>query len=323
MPDSSVICLHPFGLWPFGHCTIALMQRSTSAMLPVTASMIITMLLCGCRQAEPPPSHPAGTLRIVSLSPAISRTLVDFGVQDDIVGRSAWCASLDPAIPVTGDLYDIDYERLIRLEPTHVLVQPPSTGLDPTLQRLAAERGWIIGQWRFDTLDDIERMVREVPGLLFPQGGDSREAATARAADLLNRMATALTTPPAAPWTGSTLLVADTEPAILVFGPGTYLHDILGALGGRNATTTNGWAELSLEDVVRLDPEAIILVRDRGPADIDPVEAAGPLARLDTTARREGRIVVLWHADAMLPSTAVIDVADRMRQVLGRLGSTP
>jgi len=291
-------------------------------MLMVTAWMIVAILVCGCRQAEQPPAHTAGGLRIVSLSPAISRTLVDFGVEDAIVGRSAWCASLEAAIPVVGDLYDVDYERLIRLEPTHVLVQPPSTGLDPTLQRLAAEHGWIIGRWKFDTLDDIEQMVREVPGVLYPQGGVSREAAAARAADLLNRMATALTPGPAAPWTGSTLLVADTEPAILVFGLGTYLHDVLRALGGRNATTTSGWSELSLEDIVRLDPEAIILVRNRGPADIDPIEAAGPLALLNTTARREGRIAVLWHVDAMLPSTAVIDLADRMGEVLGRLGTT-
>ncbi len=186
------------------------MQRSTSATLTVTAWMIVAVGLCGCRQTRQPPAHPTGALRIVSMSPAISRTLIDFGVEDKIVGRSAWCASLDPAIPVAGDLYDIDYERLIRLEPTHVLVQPPSTGLDPTLQRLAAERGWIIGRWRFDTIDDIEQMVREVPGVLYPQSGDARAAASARAADLLNRMAAALTPGRAAPWSGRTLLVAYT-----------------------------------------------------------------------------------------------------------------
>jgi ABC-type hemin transport system substrate-binding protein len=289
----------------------------------MTAWLFVTMLICGCRKAEPPAAHPTGTLRIVSMSPAISRTLVDFGVEGKVVGRSAWCASLEAAIPVVGDLYDIDYERLIRLEPTHVLVQPPSTGLDPTLERLADERGWIIGQWQFDTIDDIEQMVRDVPGVLYPQGGVSREAATARAADLLNRMAMALSPGPAAPWTGSTLLVADTDPAILVFGLETYLNDVLVSLGGRNAATTSGWSELSLEDIIRLDPEAIILVRDRGPADIDPVEAAGPLALLDTAARRDGRIAVLWHADAMLPSTAVIGVAEKMAKLLDRMGTAP
>ena len=48
-------------------------------------------------------------LRIVSLSPAISRTLIDFGLQDRIVGRTPHCASIDPSIPVVGDLINIDY----------------------------------------------------------------------------------------------------------------------------------------------------------------------------------------------------------------------
>lgn len=281
--------------------------------------MIVAAVVFGCSRGDPPAPDTTGELRIVSLSPAISRTLVDFGLEGRIVGRSAWCGSLDPAIPVAGDLYDVDYERLIRLEPTHVMVQPPSTGLDPALQRLAEKHGWVIGQWKFNTLDDIEQMIRDVPGVLYPAGGAGREAAAARAADLLNRMATALTPGGSRTWTGRTLLIADTEPVVLVFGHGTYLDDILTALGGENATAKRGWAELSLEDVLRLDPDAIILVRDKGPADIDPVEAAGRLGTLETTARREGRITLLWHADAMLPSSAVIEVAATMRAALARL----
>ncbi len=296
-----------------------MMQRSTSASLLVTAWTIVASLIVGCRQSQPPPTNAPGELRIVSLSPAISRTLVDFGLDDQVIGRSAWCKSLDPAIPVAGDLYDIDYERLIRLAPTHVLVQPPLAGLDPALERLAAERSWVIGQWRFNTLDDIERMVRELPAVLYPSGGTAREAAATRAAEILNQMATAMTPGTGRVWSGRTLLVADTEPMVLVFGQGTYLDEILTTLGAANATGSRKWAELSLEDVLRLDPEAIILVRDRGPADIDPIEAAGPLGSLDTTARRQGRIAVLWHADANLPSSAVIGVAGELREVLGRL----
>ena len=300
------------------------MQRSTWASPLLTTWMMVALFSGGCRQSPPPPTAATGAVRIVSLSPAISRTLVDFGLDHLIVGRSAWCSSLDPAIPVAGDLYDIDYERLIRLGPTHVLVQPPSTGLDPGLQRLAAERGWSIGQWTFNTLDDIEQMVREVPAVLYPSQGPDRAAAAARAADILNRMAAALTPGTDRAWAGRTLLVAGTEPSVLVFGQGTYLDDVLTALGAKNATTNSGWAELSLEDVIRLDPEAIIVVRDRGPSDIDPIEAAGPLGSLDTTARRNGRIAVLWHADAMLPSSAVVEVAGSLREVLvGLAGLDP
>jgi ABC-type Fe3+-hydroxamate transport system substrate-binding protein len=94
-------------------------------------------------------------------------------------------------------------------------------------------------------------------------------------------------------------------------------------MGAVNATAAKGWPELSLEDVLRLDPEAIVLVRDSGPPGIDPVEAAGALAFLNTTARRHGRIAVLFHPDALLPSSAVIGVAAEMQNLLGRLAQEP
>ena len=118
-------------------------------------------------------------------------------------------------------------------------------------------------------------------------------------------------------WGGTTLLIASADP-VLAVGRDTYLDDILAALGGRNAVQAVGWLELSLEDVLRLDPEAIIIVRDHGPA-VEAVDAAGPLGDLDTTARRRGRIVVLQHPDANLPSSGVIGLAGEMRRVLRRL----
>ncbi len=285
--------------------------------------MSLATLAVGCGSAPEPRQTTTEQPRIVSLSPAVSRTLLDFGLQQQIVGRSRWCASLDPAIPVLGDLYEINYEWLLRLDPTHVLLQPAtSRGLDPTLERLAAEHDWVLGHWRINTLADIEQMVRDLPAVLFPQGGPCREAAAARAADLLNRIDMALSPQDADLWSGPTLLVADTDPVVLVFGRETYLTDILAGLGGENAVAASGWAEISLEDLLRMDPQAIILVRDRGSAQMSPLEAAGPLADLDTTARREGRIAVLWHPDAKLPSSAVIGVALEMRRVLAELSDS-
>ncbi len=291
----------------------------------MTAWITAAALLVGCRGESEPPTTMPGEPRIVSLSPAISRTLLDFRLGHLVVGRTPWCSSLDQAIPVVGDLYALDYERLIRLRPSHVLLQPPaSTGLDPALQRLAAEHGWTIGQWTFNTLDDITRMVGDLPAILYPVDTPARTRTAARAEELLARIAAAVTPPvssqAAGALSGRTLLVADVEPVVITFGRGTYLHEALLALGGENATTARGWAELSLEDVLRLDPDTIVLVRDRGPADVDPMEAAGPLGKLDTTARRLGRIAVLWHADAKLPSSAVSDVIQELRRVLLRLG---
>jgi ABC-type Fe3+-hydroxamate transport system substrate-binding protein len=267
------------------------------------------------------PRAPAAP-RIVSLSPALSRTLLDLDLGDRIVGRSAFCASLPPDIPVVGNLYEVDFERLIRLDPTHVLVQPPSaSGPDPQLERLADQHGWIVAHWAINSIDDIEQVIRALPAVLYADQADQQALAAGRAAELLNDIAASLSPGGGRGWTGRTLLAADTEP-VLAFGRGTYLHDILAAMGGANAVGSEGWVELSLEDVGRLDPEAIVIVREHGQPDLDPVEAAGPLAKLDIAACRHGRIAVLWHPDAMLPSSGIIGVAGRMRQVLEALADT-
>ena len=117
---------------------------------------------------------------------------------------------------------------------------------------------------------------------------------------------------------GPTLLLADVDPP-MVFGRDTYLHDLLIAFGGTNASDARGWALLSIEDVLKIDPQAMIIVRDRGPTDVDPIEAAGPLGMLDTAARRDGRIIVLHHPDAMLPSSGLIGVAGSLRDALTTL----
>ncbi|MHC4414489.1 MAG: ABC transporter substrate-binding protein [Planctomycetota bacterium] len=298
------------------------MRPSSPLAGAVVVQLLAALLAGGCRRTETPAKSaptPPGEPRIVSLSPALSRTLLDFGLGERIVGRTPFCSSLDPEIPVVGSLYDVDYERLIRLEPTHVVVQPPASGTDPQLLRLARQHGWTVGQWTVNTIEDIERTIRALPGTLYQNQSAPRARAAHRAAELLNEIAASLSPGGEDLWRGRTLMVSGTDP-VLAFGRRTYLHDILSAMDGANAVTAEGWVELSLEDVLRMDPEAIIIVRDRGPD--DPVAAAGVLGSLDIAAVRAGRITVLRHPDAHLPSSGVIGVGHAMRAVLGRLAES-
>ena len=107
---------------------------------------------------------------------------------------------------------------------------------------------------------------------------------------------------------------------VMAFGNDTYLHDVLTRFGGTNAITARGWVQLSLEDLVRLDPEAVVLVMDRVPAEAPPATVAlSALGGLDIEATRAGRLDLLAHPDAMLPSSGVTGVARAMREVLHRL----
>lgn len=290
----------------------------------IMLAVLCVLVACepGRKTTNTPGSGTLEDVRIVSLSPAISRTLIDFGFEDRIVGRTPFCASLDQSIPVVGSLLDLDYERLLQLNPTHVLVQPSlAKGVEPKLRDLATRHGWILGEFPgLNTIDDVEAMILQLPGLIC--GGlddDVRNKASSKAAELSVLIADALTPVGPEAWHGTTLLVESVDP-VLVFGNETYLSDLLTALGGDNAAHVNGWAELSLEDVTRLDPEAIILVREKPIAGDDALREAGPLAGLSIRAVRDGRIAALVHPDVNLPSSGVIGVASALRDVLMELG---
>ena len=285
----------------------------------------LTLLGIGCKRGKAPDANDdaseAAALRIVSLSPAISRTLVDLRLDDAIVGRTPWCASIDQAVPVVGDLYNLDLETMVRLDPTHVLVQPAADGIDPALQRLVDDKGWTLATWSLDSIDEVETLVREMPGVLFADDRTSRADAAARAAEIINELAAALSPQGADVFAGPTLMVMDYEP-LLAFGPESYLHDMLLSLGGRNANERGAYRNLTLEDVVRLDPEAIIIVKEHAPADTDPLELLGALADTDIAAIRDGRVAVLSHPDAVLPSTGLIEVAGALREILVSFAAT-
>jgi ABC-type Fe3+-hydroxamate transport system substrate-binding protein len=309
---------------------VAAARLSLPARIAGLFSVYAFMLVClyalsACdREAPSGSSDPKGVghVRIVSLSPAISRTLIDFDLQNQIVGRTPHCASIDQSIPVVGDLINIDYESVIRLKPTHILVQPPAGGIDQRLVELARQHGWSLGQWRLNGRDEIEAMVGEMPAALFPTDQARRSDAAQRSARILNDIAEALS-PGADPlFRGRVLIVHSVDPNVLVSGAGTYLDDILATLGGTNATVARGWVTLTLEDIARINPEAIIFIRP-GEESRDLQIVAGPLSSLPMRASRNGRIAVARDPDGELPSSGIINVAREFRDILRQLAASP
>ncbi len=293
--------------------------RAAAILVPVA----VAVAACDDESAAPiEQSTEVGELRIVSLSPAISRTLVDLGLAHYLVGRSRFCRAVNPVIPVVGDLTTVHSEALIRVEPTHVFHQPPVTGVDPELSQLSRERGWTLGLWRsLNGVDDIEGLLQDLPAKLHPQAPVVSRAAQRRAQALLKAMSGMLM--PEGAFRGTTLVISGLDP-ILAFGHDTYMHDILTRLGARNATSSTGWIRLSYEDVVRLAPEAIVLVLGMQPEDAPDVSRAlSAFEGLDVPAARDGRLAILAHPDALLPSSGVVQVARAMGDVLRELGGAP
>lgn len=254
---------------------------------------LLGSILCCCAVACNNTSNeqPEG-VRIVSLSPGITATVVDIGYGDLVVGRSTFCTAVDREIPVIGDLVQVDYERLLRLAPSDVFVQTTSTGRDSHLSKLADDGYFVLHSWRVDRLSDIQLLHKELSNLL---GGQEQELVMSL--DLEDEQVT------------PTILIMTTGSdgnAGLCFGRQTYLGDLLELMGGKNALQSDGWAMLSLEDIGKLQPELIVVVAD----------SKIPDSSLVAIKSLEIPIAPFVHSDALIPSSNIVDVANALLQLV-------
>lgn len=248
--------------------------------------------LFGCDGGPAPPaSRPAGGARIVSLSPAMTRTVVDLGAGDAIVGRTPWCVGVDA--PVVGTLHDRDSARILDAAPTLIVVQDRAA--DAALVRLAEQCGATLEVRHVDSLESIRAMARSMAERLgeqgYPQAAANLAALEARARDAERAAG------PTVAASGRTVLLFGADPPS-AFGQGTFASDLWQALGGTNAITRQGYPELTLEDIVALDPDRIVLVRMR-PGEVPPALAALP-ERLRTRVRS------VVAPELLEPSTALL-----------------
>lgn len=286
-------------------------------------------------------SNPAGEHRIVALSPAMAVTLRDLGFGDRIVGRHGYDLALDPAIPVCGDQAGIDYESLIRVRPTHVIVQWGARDLPPRLNELARSHGWIVLNYDLLTLHDVRTSAVELHDVLAgpesEHAGHQATTPTARAAaeppPLLARLESAFRRRGTGfPGAGRVLLLVSASP-IAVVGPGSFHHQVLESIGGIPAVTRGGpYQELDVEDVMRLAPDAVVLIRPRGreassaTGTVAP-DRQGPL--LGTLSGRPipavtaGRIALIDDPLCLLPGSSLADFADDLAAILVQWNASP
>jgi len=283
-------------------------------MKPVAILIPLTMVfaLVSCRDDRPSHAAQSPTVRIALLSPAFAVILRDLDRDDVIVARHGFDEVLPKSIPVCGDQTGIDYEALLRTNPTHVLLERSAAGIPNRLQELARERMWELIDLPMLSLDDI---VSAISALDCVSRGVEQSAPLSEAgSQLLIRAERAWSERPGfQARAGRILAVAWTDP-IGVMGPGSFHHQLVARLGGVPVPTTgSAYISLSAEDVARLDPDAIVLFMP-GADESHLNELLGPLARVDLRAVKAGRVVLITHPLAHSPSSALIEVADQFTE---------
>lgn len=285
------------------------------------------------------------------LSPAVAVMFEDLGLSDLIVGKHDYDLVLPEGVPAVGHQEAIDYEALLAAAPTDIIIEWGTRPLPPTLTAMADRHGWNIRRVRLLTIDDIARTTDDLAvaygAVSFDPTPKRRPvgvpedlgslADAVRFEDPGDRLS--MDMPSAAlarAWSvrgegfatvGPVLLLGSTTPPGAL-GPGSFHHQILERIGGVPALGDGSpWMELDAEDILRLDPAAIVLISPRAPGSAES-SAAGPVSvsalldrlgrigTLDIEAVRTGRVALIDSPMALLPSTRMGAFADELASIL-------
>lgn len=282
----------------------------TSLLRAIGMLALCAGVLLGCRPPEEPTRAAADTVRLAVLSPALGVILRDIGGAELAVARHGFDIALDTTLPVAGDQTGVDYETLLRVRPTHVLLEWGSRELPPRLLTLSSERGWIVQSLPMLTLAEIRLATNRLGEIT----GHVKEASAVTA-----RMDSALARDDAlAARAGRVLTLYSVRPAGAA-GPGSFHVQILESLGARPIPDSGSpYVSLDHEDLRRLNPDTIVvLAPGASPDRLDEFRA--PLRALGLRAATDHRVIIDTHPENQTPSTAMISLAERLRAALERL----
>lgn len=219
--------------------------------------------------------------RILTLAPNLAEIAFALGLGDRVVGVSDYTSWPPEAVelPRLGGLFDPNLERMVALEPDLALVLPSQEEVARDLENVGIET-LTLG---IETVDDLETAVLAV---------GRRCGAEAAASELAARLRAELAPRPI-PGAPTTVVVLDRAPGrtegLLVAGPGTYFHELLGRLGAENvfADAPLRYPQVGMEEVLARAPEVVLEIRP------------GPLGE-DARAR----LLADWRRFSDLPAVA-------------------
>lgn len=203
-----------------------------------------------------PPGLPATPLRIVSTFPSATETLFALGAGDRVVGVSNYCR-YPPAVlslPKVGTYTKPDPEKIALLRPDMVIIERTAATLADRLSAL----GIPYAEVKVGSLDEVYSMILDI-GRAVGLPGNAANLNN----EIQSRLAAVRAEAHGKPHP-SVLVVVGRTPGeltnLIAVGPGSYLAELVEIAGGRNVLTDAPvrYPRISLETVVRLDPDVIL-----------------------------------------------------------------
>ncbi|HXE12011.1 MAG TPA: helical backbone metal receptor [Bryobacteraceae bacterium] len=257
--------------------------------------------------------------RIVSTSPSITETLFALGLGNHVVGVTTY-DRYPPAVlklPKIGSFSDPDPEKIAVLRPDLVIIHRSFPRL---AERLSAVN---IRYTEIDviSLADIYVMISDIGRATgVPDRAGKLNLSIKARLDTVREETAGRKRP-------SVLMLVGRNPGVLTgmiaIAPGSYLGELIEIAGGRNVLTGTAIAypHISMETVLRLDPDVILDASYMGDASGDTQKQAemlrGPwLSHHEIRAVRNGMIFGLPSEALVTPGPRVIDAVETIRNAI-------
>jgi cobalamin transport system substrate-binding protein len=199
---------------------------------------------------------PARPERLVSIGPSITAFLFALGAGPRVVGVDDF--SDEPAEAATREHVGgikVNFEKVVALKPDLVLSVKFSDGTIEKLQAASLNVLVVDPQTVSDVAKTATLLGRAVGG-----EGEALGRAIQQRVDAVRTKITTATTRPRVYHE-----IDASDPAkIFTVGPGSYINDLIDIAGGANiaARAASAYPQLSAEEILRSDPEIIVLAAD-------------------------------------------------------------
>ncbi|MEX2045573.1 MAG: helical backbone metal receptor [Chloroflexota bacterium] len=191
--------------------------------------------------------------RIVSIGPSITEFLFALGAGPRVVGADDF--SDEPAaarqLEKVGGI-NVNFEKVVSLRPDLVLSVKFSDG---TIEKLAGT-GLLVLVVDPQSVGDVARTAILLGKVVGSDGDAMARDIQRRVDDVRSKTSSAATRPRVYHE------IDASDPAkIFTVGPGSYIQDLIEVAGGQNiaARATSAYPQLSAEEILRSDPEIIVL----------------------------------------------------------------
>jgi iron complex transport system substrate-binding protein len=282
-----------------------LAQSIRSAVL---ASVVAAVLCVVAWLCWGPHARGAGHQRSVSLSPAITETLAALGADTELVGVSDYCIFPNriTRLPRVGSGFTPRFESIMALSPTVVFVEAVNATNVEQLARVVHIEAmpWL-------TLDQVigsTRMLGKITGHVAN--------AERLAASYEHRLQPRVT--PRSPRVLLTMAHAAGELQEVVFIRRNSIHGrVLEAAGAENAVSEAivGAPRLSLEEVIRRNPDGIVILQSASHADARLIDDWRKLVVL--RAVQTNQIKIIAAPEVAIPGPRLLDLTDQIASAVG------